>query len=125
MPWNLNWKNQWVYKVGVEFTPVSSLRIRAGWNYAKNPLDPSRAFENIAFPAVAEHNLTAGLGIDLSKNLAINLGGMYAPKTSVSGANANPPPGTPGYNGPFGQGIASYTTSMSQFGIDAGIAYRF
>ena len=125
MPWNLNWKNQWVFKVGVELAPVSYLKIRAGWNYGKNPLDPGRAFENMAFPAVVEHHFTAGLGIDLSRSFTVNLGGMYAPRTSVSGANANPPQGTPGYNGPFGQGIASYTTSMSQFGIDGGIAYRF
>jgi long-chain fatty acid transport protein len=125
MPWNLNWKNQWVFKVGVQVTPVPFLKVRAGWNYGKMPLDPNRAFENIAFPAVSEHHFMAGLGIDLSQSFTINVGGMYAPKTSISGANANPPPGTPGYSGPFGQGIASYTTSMSQYGVDLGIAHRF
>jgi long-chain fatty acid transport protein len=125
IPWNLNWKNQWVFKVGVEMTPVSSLRVRAGWNYGKKPLDPNRAFENIAFPAVVEHHFTAGVGVDMSQNFTINVAGMYAPKTSITGANANPPQGTPGYNGPFGQGIASYTTSMSQYGVDLGISYRF
>jgi long-chain fatty acid transport protein len=124
MPWNLNWKDQWVFKVGVEVTATSFLKLRAGWNYGKNPLDPSRAFENIAFPAIAEHHLMAGLGIELGENFTVNLGGMYAPKTSLSGNNPNPPPGTPGYSGPFGQGIASYTTSMSQWGLDIGISHR-
>jgi hypothetical protein len=44
---------------------------------------------------------------------------------SLSGSNPLPPMGTPGYPGPYGQGIASYTTTMSQLGIDAGVAYKF
>ena len=124
MPWNLSWRDQWVYKVGIELTATSFLKLRAGWNYAKNPLDPTRAFENIAFPAIAEHHVMAGLGIELGENFTLNLGGMYAPKTTLTGSNPNPPQGTPGYPGPYGQGIASYATSMSQWGLDIGISHR-
>jgi long-chain fatty acid transport protein len=125
IPWNLNWSNQWVFKLGLEAAVTSGLKLRAGWNYGKNPLDPTRAFENICFPAVAENHFMAGVGIELGSNFTINIGGMYAPKTSISGSNPNPPQGTPGYPGPYGQGIASYTTSMSQWGLDIGIAHRF
>lgn len=125
MPWNLNWSSQVVYKIGVQVDALSWLTVRAGYNYGKEPLDSSRAFENIAFPAIAESHITAGLGIGLSPKFTINIGGMYAPQVTVTGANANPPLGTPGYTGPYGQGIASYSTSMSQFSLDGGIAYRF
>jgi long-chain fatty acid transport protein len=125
MPWNMNWSSQVVFKIGVQVTPLDWLALRAGFNYGKSPLDPSRAFENICFPAIAESHVTLGAGFDLGKHVAINIGGMYAPSVSLSGSNPLPPMGTPGYPGPYGQGIASYTTSMSQLGIDAGIAYRF
>jgi len=125
MPWNMNWSSQVVFKIGVEVTPIDWLAVRAGFNYGKMPLDASRAFENIAFPAVAETHLTLGAGFNLGKRVAINVGGMWAPSTSISGENSLPPMGTPGYPGPYGQGIASYTTSMTQVGLDAGIAYKF
>ena len=125
MPWNMNWSDQVVFKIGVEVTPIDWLAVRAGFNYGKMPLDASRAFENIAFPAVAETHLTLGAGFNLGKHVAINVGGMWAPSTSISGSNPLPPMGTPGYPGPYGQGIASYTTSMTQIGLDGGIAYKF
>ena len=125
MPWNMNWSSQWVFKIGVEVTPLEWLAVRAGFNYGKMPLDASRAFENIAFPAVAETHLTLGAGFNLGKHVAINVGGMWAPSASISGSNPLPPFGTPGYPGPYGQGIASYTTSMTQIGLDGGIAYKF
>lgn len=125
IPWNMNWSSQVVFKIGVEITPIDWLALRAGFNYGKNPLDASRAFENICFPAIAESHITLGAGFNLGKHVAINLGAMIAPEVSITGSNPLPPQGTPGYPGPYGQGIQSYTTSMSQFGLDAGIAYKF
>jgi len=125
IPWNLNWSSQVVFKIGVEVTPIDWLALRAGFNYGKNPLDASRAFENICFPAIAESHVTLGAGFNLGKHVAINLGAMIAPEVSITGSNPLPPQGTPGYPGPYGQGIQSYTTSMSQFGLDAGVAYKF
>jgi long-chain fatty acid transport protein len=124
MAWNLNWSDQWVVKIGAQMAVTPSLKVRVGYNYGKNPLDPNRAFENLSFPAVQEHHLTAGLGITATDRLTVNLGGMYAPTSSISGSNSLPPPGTPGYPGPFGQGIASYSTRMYQWELDAGISYK-
>jgi long-chain fatty acid transport protein len=125
IPWNMNWSSQVVFKIGVEVTPLDWLAVRAGFNYGKNPLDATRAFENICFPALAETHITFGAGFNVGKHVAVNLGAMIAPSVSISGSNPLPPQGTPGYPGPYGQGIASYTTSMSQFGLDAGVAYKF
>jgi long-chain fatty acid transport protein len=126
MPWNMNWSSQVVFKIGVQVTPLEWLKVRAGYNYGKMPLDASRAFENIAFPAVVENHVTLGAGFDIGKHVVINVGGMYAPKTSVTGSNPYPPQGLdPTYPGPYGQGIQTYTTSMSQYSLDAGIGYRF
>jgi long-chain fatty acid transport protein len=113
MPFDMRWDDQLVYKVGAELAVAQAVKLRAGFDYGKSPLDPTRAFENIAFPAVAESHLTVGLGWDAIETLAVNVGGMYSPKVSLSGAN------------PAAQGLASYTTSMSQYGIDIGLGWRF
>jgi long-chain fatty acid transport protein len=121
LPFDMNWSDQWVLKLGAQVKPSSDLQIRVGYNYGKMPLDPDRAFENLVFPAVAEHHVTAGVGYDVSRQLAINLTGMYALNAKISGANPSPPPPLGG----TGQGITSYTTEMSQYEIELGIAYRF
>lgn len=118
MPWNLDWRNQWVFKLGAQVTPMPRLRIRAGYNYGMMPLRSGRAFENIAFPAVAEHHLSAGAGYDFTDKLSMNASGMYSPKATLSGANAT-------YPAQGGQAIQTYTTSMSQYALDLGVGYHF
>jgi long-chain fatty acid transport protein len=113
IPWSLDWNDQWVFKVGAQYRVLPQLALRAGYNYGKMPLDPNRAFENIAFPAVTEHHITGGVGIDFSQRLSLNVAGMYAPEATLRGGNAQQ------------QYIASYQTSMSQVSVDMGLAYRF
>ena len=117
MPWNLDWEDQLVYKIGVQYTVNPTVSLRAGYNYGKMPLNQDRAFENMAFPAIAEQHFTAGVGINLTKQFALNLGGMYSPSATLKGSNAGYPPA--------GQAISSYETSMSQYSIDMGISYVF
>jgi long-chain fatty acid transport protein len=117
MPWNMDWRDQIVYKIGVQYTPHPILVLRAGYNYGKMPLNSDRAFENIAFPAVSEHHITAGIGVNLTKQLTLNFGGMYSPTAKLSGSNAGYPPA--------GQAISSYETQMSQYSLDMGISYTF
>jgi long-chain fatty acid transport protein len=117
MPFDMRWKGQWVYKLGVQVTPVRGLELRAGYNYGKMPLDSTRAFENLVFPAVTEQHFTAGAGYAFNQRIEVEVAGMYSPTAKISGANAAPPPG--------GQMIASYSTKMSQFQIDLGATYRF
>jgi len=112
-PFNMTWDDQVVIKLGAELEAAQGLKVRLGYDYGKNPLTAGRAFENIAFPAVAEHHVTAGVGYAVSDKLAINVAGMFSPETKLSGANLNE------------QGISAYQTSMSQFSIDVGVAWQF
>ena len=112
MPWNMDWSDQFVYKVGVQYAVNPIVVLRAGYNYGKIPLNSDRAFENIAFPAVSEHHITAGLGINFNKQLTLNIGGMYSPTAKLTGSNSV-------------QGISSYETEMSQYSVDMGVAYTF
>jgi len=116
-PFDMGWKDQWVVKLGVQLRAAKGLDLRAGYNYGKMPLASSRAFENLVFPAVAEHHFTAGAGYAVNDRIGVQLTGMYSPGAKISGANAGPPPA--------GQMIASYSTEMSQFQLDLGATYRF
>ncbi|MGC3999543.1 MAG: outer membrane protein transport protein [Anaeromyxobacter sp.] len=116
MPWDLNWEDQWVLKAGAQLTVLRGLDLRVGYNHGKMPLDPSRAFENLVFPAVTEDHYTVGVGWAVTDALSLQASAIYSPEARISGANAGPPPG---------QMIASYSTSMSQLQVDGGVSYRF
>lgn len=116
MPFDMSWKDQWVVKVGAQVTPMKGLDVRAGWDYGAMPLDKSRAFENLVFPAVAEHHFTLGAGYAVADRVTVDVTGMYSPEAKITGANPGPPPG---------QMIDTYTAKMSQFQIDLGASYRF
>lgn len=111
--WNVSWNDQWVFAIGVEFDATKVIKLRAGFNYAANPLQENRAFENIAFPALVETHFTAGLGWAITDHVELNIGGMYAPRVSISGANMAE------------QAIGSYETSLQEYSIDAGLTYKF
>ena len=112
-PWNMDWSDQFVYKVGIQWQVHPMVALRAGYNYGKMPLESTRAFENIAFPAVSEHHITAGIGINFNDHFALNIGGMYSPPAKMTGSNM------------MQQGIMSYETEMSQYSLDMGVAYTF
>lgn len=116
MPFDMSWKDQWVLKLGAQVTPVKGLDVRAGWDFGAMPLDRDRAFENLVFPAVAEHHFTLGAGYAVADRITVSVAGMYSPEAKISGANPGPAPG---------QMIDAYTTKMSQFQIDAGASWRF
>jgi long-chain fatty acid transport protein len=96
---DFDWNNQWVVATGVQYKPVDWLSLRAGYNYAKNPvvehngwsMATSRDVQGtqvntfryewlriIGFPAVVEHHATCGAGIAISKNATLNIGYSHA-----------------------------------------------
>ena len=110
---DMDWSDQFVIAIGAEYDLIpETLKVRAGYNYGKHPLNPDRAFENIAFPALVEHHLTAGVGWSPVDNLWVNLGFMYAPSISISGSQS-------------AQALSDYETRLNEYSIDFGISYRF
>jgi long-chain fatty acid transport protein len=112
LPLDTSWGDQWVYKVGTEVAVSRALKVRAGFNHGKTPLDAGRAVENILLPAVTENHFTLGLGWDATATLSVNLAGMYSPRARLSGSNLD-------------QGIVAYETSMEQYAIEVGGSWRF
>jgi long-chain fatty acid transport protein len=116
MSFNMDWSDQVVFKVGAEFAVTPAWKLRAGYNYGQQPLNADRLFENVAFPAIAEHHVSLGLGWNATETLAVNLAGTYSPESTVSGSAMLAAPPAP---------MATYTTSMSQYAIDLGVGWKF
>jgi len=56
----LDWKNEFVYRVGLEYAPVKNLFLRAGYCYGNSPVPDSTLTPMNA--AIMEHTITAGIG---------------------------------------------------------------
>ncbi|WP_022846117.1 MULTISPECIES: OmpP1/FadL family transporter [unclassified Desulfurobacterium] len=97
------WNNQVVYALGAEYQATEALTLRAGFNYAKSPLDdytataasfaPSvnipdfavpfpeynvAALNALGFPAITETHLTLGAGYKFTKHFAVNVAYVHA-----------------------------------------------
>lgn len=92
---DFDWKNQWVYAFGIQYKPLKPLALRAGFNYAKNPIATHNGFDSTTFtrvqgknvntfqyeylriiglPAVVEKHISFGIGYHFSQKFAVNLG---------------------------------------------------
>jgi long-chain fatty acid transport protein len=56
----LNWKNEFVYRVGLEYAPIKNLFLRAGYCYGNSPVPDTTLTPMTA--AIIEHTITAGMG---------------------------------------------------------------
>jgi len=104
---SLNWEDQWVYKIGAQLD-LEVLKIRAGFNYGKSPVDPN-ATATAFMPAIAETHVSLGVGVPLGSNVALSLGTVIAPKTTVTGTGA------------FGP----QEVSLSSFTVEGGLSVTY
>lgn len=114
---NVNWADQVVYKVGVEYdllkeSFVNELTVRLGYNYGRSPASKDRPFENIALPGILEHHLTCGMGIKFTEKIGLNLGFTYAPQISMDTSNA-------------GAFIDEAKTRIALYSADVALTYEF
>jgi long-chain fatty acid transport protein len=141
---DFDWKNQWVYAIGVKVEPVKKLTLRAGFNYAKNPVEehdgfngsfnpatgqPNSAvnvqgtifpayyyetFRIIGFPAVVEKHVTCGVGYNFTEKFSMNLGYMHAFEKTISESGTDP----------FGQPV-TLESKLSEDSLDFGLTWYF
>jgi long-chain fatty acid transport protein len=72
----LHWRDQFVFACGFQydFDPHFGfpLILRTGYNFGRSPITPENAFRNLLIPAVIQHHVTAGLGMEVSDHIALN-----------------------------------------------------
>lgn len=81
------WETINIYKLGLEWEATPTIALRAGAALNDNPIPSSEVMFNILAPGVQEQHYTAGMTWKVTPNSAVNLGFMYSPKSSVTGAN--------------------------------------
>ncbi len=106
---DFDWENQWVYALGAHYVATEKLTLRAGFNYAKNPVVehngwdpmgvstvqgksvPTMGYEllrNVGFPAIVESHVSVGCSYTLSKALALHAAYMHAFEETITSSSA-------------------------------------
>ncbi|HWR67729.1 MAG TPA: outer membrane protein transport protein [Desulfomonilia bacterium] len=141
---DFDWKDQWVYAVGLQVEPKKNLFLRAGFNYSKNPVDEHDGFDGsfnpatgqpnsavnvqgtifpayyyetfriIGFPAIVEKHLTFGAGYRFTDQFSMNVGWMHAFEKTISESGTDP----------FGQPV-SLESTLSEDSLDFGLTWVF
>ena len=108
------WRDQTVYKLGVEYAYSNSLVLRAGYNYGKSPVRNDSINDvtfNILAPGVVEQHLTLGTTWTMDNKSELTVSYMHAFSNSVTGPSVTSLLGVGG----------TETLQMSQNAI--GVAY--
>jgi len=91
-----DWDDQIVYAIGAQYELGSGWKLRAGYNYGKNPVKVHDNFDDsdmptfqqeylriIGFPAIVETHYTVGGGYDFSDRFAANFGYMKGVSNTI------------------------------------------
>ena len=102
---DFDWEDQWVLGFGVQYKATDKLILRAGYNYANNPvkqhnnfagLNPKQVqgkfmptyyyetFRIIGFPAITKSHITLGIGYDFTSRFSAHIGYTYGFGESIS-----------------------------------------
>lgn len=102
---DFDWRDQWVYAIGIQYRLSKRLALRSGFNYAKNPVKTHNGFNSmsfidvqsnsvntfqyeyiriIGFPAIVEKHLTLGVGYFFDNNFQVHIGYTYGFKKRIS-----------------------------------------
>jgi long-chain fatty acid transport protein len=105
---DFDWGNQLVYALGTQYKATDKLTLRAGYNFAKNPVNehtgwnpqglstvqgkqvPTFGYEmlrNVGFPAIVQSHLTLGFGYQLTESLTLNAAYAHAFEETVKSAS--------------------------------------
>ncbi len=103
-----NWKDQHVFMIGAGYMVSPDWMLRAGLNYANNPIPDT--YLNALFPAIEQTHITLGAGYMISNAATVDASFTYAPEVKqTSGAGA--PEGA--------------TVTHSQTNVQVMLSYRF
>lgn len=80
-----NWEDQDVFMMGGSYKLSDMLTLRAGANFANNPIPDS--FMNPLFPAIVKNHYMGGAGLAISKSSSLDFSFTYAPEVSATNQN--------------------------------------
>ena len=73
------WENQTAFKIGVIYEYDPTWTLRAGWNYAKSPIDENYdILFSLVAPAVTQNHLTLGATYEMNKDMELSFSYVHA-----------------------------------------------
>ena len=87
--YNLNWSDQTVHKLGLQYSLNDSLQLRMGYNKANDPTDHDRAFELLMMPAIIDTHYTMGGSFYFTDTIRLDFAYVTAPARSATGSDVN------------------------------------
>jgi len=118
------WEDVFAFSLGGQYKLTPRITLRAGYNYNDNPVPQEQQFFNVPFPAIVQHRLTAGLGIELVSNLLLNIAYYHALENEESGPIIST--GAAGFP-PRNQPVPGtrVTNRLSEDAVSAQLVYKF
>ena len=107
------WQDIFILKLGVMYALEKEWTFMAGYSYAQQPIPEDQVLFNILAPGVVQHHITVGATKSFDNASDLTLAIMYAPKVTVSGANALEAPGA-----------QTLEIGMSQWQFEIGYAFH-
>lgn len=86
---DLDWRDQYVMSVGMEYKMNDKMTFRGGYNYARNPI-PDRSISPLLSP-ITEHHITAGLEYKINDRWAATTTLEYDVNASATYSNPQLP----------------------------------
>jgi len=131
---DFDWNDQYVFAIGGQWQALPKLYLRAGYNYAENPLEdndgftaaltsvqgkslPGYYFETfrvIGFPAIIEQHLTLGVTYEFTPNFAVNLGYVHGFEETFKETGSD-----------LSGGASTIESKLSEDSFDLGLTWRF
>lgn len=81
------WDDQTVFALGANWGVSDGIEVRAGYNYAKSPIQDEDVARNLILPAVVESHYTVGAGFDLAGGWELDAHYMYVPEKTFTAPN--------------------------------------
>jgi long-chain fatty acid transport protein len=81
------WKDQIIYKIGVNWGVNNRLQLRAGYNYGASPIEDDQLTFNTLLPVTTEKHYTLGFTYKATDELEITGTYMLAPNASQQSSN--------------------------------------
>ena len=88
-PNGFRWRNQPIARLGAAWALHGAFTLRAGYSHSRPQITSDRTIQNLLVPSIHHEAFTAGMGWQLDKAAAVNVGYEYNPKTTLQGSHAS------------------------------------
>jgi len=113
------WKDQTVYKLGINYDYNKTWSFRAGLNYGTGVIPSDQVLFNMLAPATVKKHITLGLSYRPNPSMEWSVNYMHAFKETIKGPTNFPPP----ENG--GQPVIGSNAAISMYINSIGVSFAF